>query len=399
MPLELSLEAFNPFIPTNAKDSGLPVAIFYWHITNRSSARVDASIVGSLQNIAGVRDFGDNQNTYVNGSAMRGIRMTTTRHTQDDARFGSLALVTTRDDVTYTAGWSGNEWFDAQSLFWNRFSETGRLAEVGSSGPTPDGSTDTGSVGGVLSLAPGERATVPFILAWHFPNRDNYWLNEIFGYEPDANGPVIGNYYANDFDDAWSVAEYAATNLERLERETQLFHGALFDSTVPAEVLDAVSSQSSIIRTNTCFRTTSGNFYAFEGVGDDHGCCPLNCTHVWNYEQSLAHLFPALERTMREVDFGHNTDERGFMVFRTRLPLGTPKWDFPHAAADGQMGTLVRLYREWQLSGDDEFLRRLWPAATRAMEFAWTHGTAIATGSWRTCSTTRTTSSSTDRTR
>jgi hypothetical protein len=92
---------------------------------------------------------------------------------------------------------------------------------------------------------------------------------------------------------------------------------------------------------------------------------------VWNYEQALAFLFPALERTMREVDFGHNTDEDGFMVFRSRIPLGTPKWDFPHAAADGQMGTVVKLYREWQLSGDLDFVRRLWPKAKAALEYAW----------------------------
>lgn len=371
VPLEISLEAFNPFIPTNDADSGLPVAVFFWHITNRSASPVQASIVGSLQNIAGVQDFGGNANRFVTAERLRGIRMSTAGHPPDAAQYGSLALTTTARDVIHTARWDGNEWFDAQSLFWNTFAETGRLAAIDDSGRSEDGRTHTGSVGAALSLAPGERATVPFIIAWHFPNRDNYWLNNIFGYEPDQAGPILGNYYANEFPDAWSVADYTATNLDRLERDTRLFHDALFESTVPPEVLDAVSSQSSIIRTNTCFRTRSGNFYAFEGVGDDHGCCPLNCTHVWNYEQSLAHLFPALERTMREVDFGHNTDDQGFMVFRTRLPLGTPKWDFPHAAADGQMGTLVRLYREWQLSGDDEFLRRLWPQATRAMAFAW----------------------------
>jgi uncharacterized protein (DUF608 family) len=75
---------------------------------------------------------------------------------------------------------------------------------------------------------------------------------------------------------------------------------------------------------------------------------------------------------MREVDFQHNTDETGFMVFRTRVPLGSEKWDFPHAAADGQMGTIVKLYREWQLSGDLDFLKRHWPRAKKALEFAWT---------------------------
>jgi uncharacterized protein (DUF608 family) len=35
------------------------------------------------------------------------------------------------------------------------------------------------------------------------------------------------------------------------------------------------------------------------------------------------------------------------------------------------MGTIIRLYREWQLGGDESFLRELWPSARRALEFAW----------------------------
>ena len=47
-------------------------------------------------------------------------------------------------------------------------------------------------------------------------------------------------------------------------------------------------------------------------------------------------------------------------------------WD--KAAADGQMGCLMKLYRDWQLSGDTEWLRSLWPNAKRALEFAWIKG-------------------------
>jgi non-lysosomal glucosylceramidase len=371
VPLDVSLEGFNPFIPGNSLDSGLPVAIFYWHLENRSRRRVEASLVASLSNIAGVDDFGGNVNRFVGEDRLRGIAMTTERIASNDPKFGSLALATTHTNVTYAARWERGEWFDAQSLFWEDFSRDGRLSELEVGEPSPEGRTDTGSIAALLTLEPGERASLPFLIAWHFPNRQNYWLEEIFGYEPNPAGPVIGNFYANHFESAWDAARYTAENLSRLESETRLFHDALFATTAPAEVLDAVSSQSSIIRTNTCFRTGDGNFYAFEGTGDDHGCCPLNCTHVWNYEQTLAYLFPELERTMREVDFLSNTDDEGFMVFRTRLPLETDKWDFPHAAADGQMGSLVKLYREWKLSGDTELLRRLWPRAKKALEFAW----------------------------
>jgi uncharacterized protein (DUF608 family) len=44
------------------------------------------------------------------------------------------------------------------------------------------------------------------------------------------------------------------------------------------------------------------------------------------------------------------------------------------AAADGQMGCIMKLYRDWQLSGDTDWLRRVWPGAKKALEFSWIAG-------------------------
>ncbi|HOZ60284.1 MAG TPA: GH116 family glycosyl hydrolase, partial [Nakamurella multipartita] len=111
----------------------------------------------------------------------------------------------------------------------------------------------------------------------------------------------------------------------------------------------------------------------WEGCCDRGGCCHGSCTHVWNYDLATPLLFGALARTMRDVEFGHATDERGLMSFRVHLPLSRAR-EWRYAAADGQMGCLIKLYREWRLSGDAEFLRRLWPAARRALEFCWVPG-------------------------
>ena len=78
-----------------------------------------------------------------------------------------------------------------------------------------------------------------------------------------------------------------------------------------------------------------------------------------------------LERRMRDVDFGHNTQPEGNMTFRTLIPLGDYHWAKEMPCADGQMGSIVKLYREWKLSGDTEWLRGLWPHAKRAIEFVW----------------------------
>jgi hypothetical protein len=83
----------------------------------------------------------------------------------------------------------------------------------------------------------------------------------------------------------------------------------------------------------------------------------------------LAFLFPSFSRSLREYQFGWIVDERGLQDFRYYLPYGKKRWGA--AAADGQMGTLMKLYLDWKLSGDTEWLRKLWPAAKRAIEFAW----------------------------
>ena len=40
------------------------------------------------------------------------------------------------------------------------------------------------------------------------------------------------------------------------------------------------------------------------------------------------------------------------------------------AAVDGQMGSILRAYREWQLSRDDDFLAEIWEGIKRAIGFA-----------------------------
>jgi uncharacterized protein (DUF608 family) len=61
------------------------------------------------------------------------------------------------------------------------------------------------------------------------------------------------------------------------------------------------------------------------------------------------------------------------MSFRVNLPIERAQ-KFARAAADGQMGTVMKMYRDWQLSGDDEMLRRLWPEVKAALAFCWVEG-------------------------
>ena len=147
--------------------------------------------------------------------------------------------------------------------------------------------------------------------------------------------------------------------MSRLESGTRRFADAFFASTLPTYVLDAISSQMAILRTPTVTRLPDGTLYGWEGCHVDAGCCEGTCTHVWAYAQTLAYLFPQLERGVREMEYGVDLrQEDGHMQFRSELPPGTCAGHSFHAAADGQMGCVLRTYREWQICGDDEWLRK-----------------------------------------
>jgi hypothetical protein len=223
-----------------------------------------------------------------------------------------------------------------------------------------------GSLTVELDVPAHGRAETTFFLAWHFPNRRTWSPKGT----PDD---LIGNYYTTKWSDAWAAAEDFAARSAGLEARTVEFVRAFASSTLPAEVKEAALFNLSTLRTQTCFRTPDGRFFGFEGSSNEAGCCFGSCTHVWNYEQATAFLFGRLSRSMRETEFLEATDDQGLMSFRVRLPIDRAR-EYGKAAADGQMGCIMKAYRDWKMSGDDAWLVRLWPAVRRALSFAWIKG-------------------------
>src|SRR5439155_3110540 len=104
------------------------------------------------------------------------------------------------------------------------------------------------------------------------------------------------------------------------------------------------------------------------GCFPDAGCCHGSCTHVWNYAQAFPHLYPKLESTLRELELGRSMDENGHVTFRSALPEGPVKHDF-HAASDGQLGGIMKVFRDWQISGDLDWLKKMYPLAKRSLDY------------------------------
>lgn len=358
LPVGVELTAFNPMIPLNEKDSSIPCAVLRYKITNPSAVRIQGAICWSVHNPVGSEE---RVNEYIDVGRFRGVKMMSAPLKPEDMTFGSMAVVTTHGSVSHVAHWPAEGWWDASQAVWDDFKDDGKFDEM----PTPEKRADVTSLAAQFDLQPGESVEIPFIFCWYFPNRHNYWNNE-----PEVKNARLRNRYADWWEDAWDVAGYVVRNLPRLEKQTRLFSDALYSSSLPAVVIDAAGSNMSIMRTNTGLYLDDDRFYGFEGCADQFGSCPMNCTHVWNYEQALAYLYPRLERSMRLTDFTNNVEDSGKMAFRTLVPLGDYLWQF-HAAADGQMGCILKYYREYLISGDMEFLRLIYPHAKRALSYAW----------------------------
>ncbi|MEV6107051.1 GH116 family glycosyl-hydrolase [Streptomyces sp. NPDC051940] len=370
LPVQATVQAYNPLVPGDADASGLPILFYRVRLTNTSSRPVTASLCGSMHNVIGRGEPVGNAFAEIALDGATALAGTSTQVPADDETWGTLALAVVADRVSSRRlNWAKRSWGDSLLDFWDDFTTDGALEEPDAGARVP-----TGSLVVTEQLPPGAAAEFTFLLAWHFPNRRG-WRHDfqpppVFGHSAD----LVGNHYTARFTDAVDVVRQVLPRLAEYEQATHRYVHTVTSSSLPASVQDAVLSNVAVLKSPTCFRIADGTFLGWEGCNTDHGSCHGSCTHVWNYQYALEQLFPDLAWSMRQVEFVHSLDERGLMSFRAGLPLDTQGTGWRTAAADGQMGALVRLLRTWRLTGRDDLLAALWSRARRAMEFAWIPG-------------------------
>ena len=245
----------------------------------------------------------------------------------------------------------------------------------------PSGKPEKGGDSGLLAvhrtLAPGETGVARFVLSWYVPNRSNTWTApEALAREMERSGVAENrwrNYYAAHLcSSAPEAARRIFGEYDAIRSRVFTFRDAIHGSTLPEAPLAGAAENLAVLISPTCLRLEDGTFWGWEGVGVEAGSCPGSCQHVWNYAQALALLFPDLERSMREAHLKYGVDERGGMHFRLQLPLGVRAGsDGFRPCADGTFGEVMKMFREWKISGDGEWLKSFWPALKRVIEFTW----------------------------
>jgi non-lysosomal glucosylceramidase len=410
-PAQVQLEAYTPFVPLDAEASSLPLASFTFRITNRFSAPLHGWLLGTLQNLVGwdgVTPIRDSHCAVLGGNVNRpmwlpdgspGLLLTNDTLTPDRPGYGSMALWTPGaalalpqfDDADAALAFADSLKLGNVTVLddWRPEAMARALAALrpvvrGSQGPSPAGRTWGGALAVPFGVDPGASVEVQFVYAWHFPNRlaDFDRFGDV---GPMPSGPAwIGNHYTTTFASAQDVVEHFAGRQADLLERTRRWHDAVYGAALPAVITDVVGAQPALIRSPTTFRTADGRFYGFEGVlgestlnwnGNIGGSCPLNCTHVWNYEQALAQLFPSLERSMRETDWEVMQAPEGYLPHRVLLPLDGPQLHGvtvggpARPAIDGMLGTVLKTYREARRGAAADWLARYLPHCRRLMDF------------------------------
>jgi len=352
LPVQVSLETFNPLIPLDLKNSAIPCAIYRVTVENKGTKPVQATVIATQQNAVGYlgqgaiqgrafKGYGGNVNRIVKEDKAVFLEMTADKP-KDSPAFGTLALAALDGNTIGSVAWDGPSL--ARDL-----DEGGMHPGPAKSEPSPPGETVDGALAVPFELEPGAKRTTTFILAWHFPN----------GGHGSGRWGGKGNMYSNWWPDALAVARDVAARFDDLSAKTRLFHDSFYASNLPYWMLDRIVSQLVNIRSQTCFWTQAGYFGGWEGCNPGGGCCEGNCNHVWHYAQGHARLLPELGKIMRE-------QELKFMSPQGGIPHRQPG---AHPAFDGQCGGILASYREHLMSPDGAWLAKQWPSVKKAMDF------------------------------
>ena len=354
VPLDIELEAFSPFSPTEDEDSSLPATILSYKVTNTSGSNVGFRLGGWLENATSRQAVSNGSLTHttstISGSSPAVLLTTNNSDTTADSGSMAIGLLDGSGDILNPSSLP-SQW-------------TSGLSSVSDAVPANAGVVRSAE----HTLAPGESREFNFVITWHFANANRGSLL----HSSVRNRGNQRNYYAKTYTDAAAVLSHIETNAGDLIATTRLWRDTWYDSSLPNWFLDRTFLNTSSLATTMAYRlhdtvnsAQDGRVYFWEGVYRGAG----TCTHVTHYEQAFGRMFPDAARAQRKVtDFGIGwNNSLGYVQYRAEYNVGA-HFGIPHAI-DGHAGTILRTYREHTTSSDNSFLTSVWPQVKRATQF------------------------------
>jgi len=376
LPLRASIRGWSPFIPGDADNASKPLGALEYQFLNTGDKPFNYIFSYNAANFLALQDRRAPVNPALGANRIRPIgggfilEQEGTEHNPEQQ--GAFAIFTDAAGVTVDHCWFRGGWWDPLSMAWNKIA-TDDLSPVEPVEKDAPGA----SLYVPFTLHPGEKKTIRIMIAWYCP------------YSMLRTGPAITKptdsvvtdrstelpskyykpWYSHQYPNVEAVAKFWESNYDTLRVKTRLFSSTFYNTTLPPEVIEAVAANLAILKSPTVMRQYDGRFWGWEGCNDNQGSCAGSCTHVYNYAQSLAHLFPSLERSIRETEYHESMDALGHQNYRTAMPIRPAGHQYYFPAADGQLGSVMRAYRDWHIGGNTGWIKMLYPKIKLSMDY------------------------------
>jgi uncharacterized protein (DUF608 family) len=366
-PLQAEISGWSPFIPSDADNSSLPVGALEYHFTNTSKSALNIVFSYNSKNFMAIK--GESKNSI--RAIENGFILSQDGSNEGPEKRGDFAIFSENDGTIVDHCWYRGDWWNGMTMTWKIISK----GEVKETAPVKENAPGA-SLYIPFTLKTGEEKTIKIMMAWYVPNSrlrtgDDPLNNFKHSKESDLkneDGQFYKPWYSGRFNSIYDLASYWRSDYQELKKKSELFSNSFYNSTLPGEVMEAVAANMSILKSTTLLRQVDGSIWGWEGSDDLQGYCPGSCTHVWNYSQSICHLFPSLERSLRMTEFFVSQDSGGHQMFRSALPIRPLTHDF-FAASDGQLGGIMKVYRDWRISGDDSWLKKIFPKVKTSLDY------------------------------
>jgi len=413
-PAHVTVEQFSPVLPDNYKETSYPVAVYRWHAENPTDKKVTVSVLLSWTNMLGWlrgydRDFRGalnegNFNRFhsekIGDGAMKGIVFERNRGSKEanawDGQMSIAALESSGVEISYVTTFSpdgpGNE-------VWDSFAKDGRLSD--SNQPwLSSGEPLAGAIAVRFTLAPGEKKTVPMVIAWDFPVTEfgagRKWLRR------------YTDFYGTSGANAWAIARDGLQNARKWseaidawqapyvndESKPLWYRGMLFNELYVFADLGSfwgkpVGADAKTPSTYSFMECFDYPFYETLDVRF-YGSMPL--VKFWPEidKQVMREFSETVPKHLNEqMMWIWKTQEAQKLTFRERktkgaVPhdLGVPNedpfyqinqfsWQDTNGWKDLNSKFVLMVYRDYVLTGskDAEFLKYTWPSIQEALTY------------------------------
>lgn len=395
-----TIKAYSGLIPQNIKDSSLPVVWFDVDLISERDG--EASIAFSWEDFIGLfkdpKDISlfdngqllsDGRANIVNGEnwpmhekvetnvykAQIGNLKGLIQYAADSIRPNKLTFqnyvnkvfigVEGSNAITYLPT------YNTESSSWKHFIENGNFSnEANEQILTAQNSSSSASAIAVkVQLKAGKKKTVRFTLAWFAPELHiNAAQMPIGSYWPC--GADYNKYYHNYFNNIKDMVQYATNNRLRILESTQEWQTPILNSSLPDWYKFKLINSGYVIYTNMVL-TKGGEVMVNEGAMGGFGGTMDQRLSAHPFYQKF---FTQLDRSEMNI-FANSIDPNGYILhFIGHYYVGIGGFDGKVPTEKGWMldncsGWIIQLIKDYEQTGDIEYLRNHADKVKRVMNF------------------------------